>query len=403
MKSSILNQYKSECREALNSTAKLSKTFEKVFMDVMPLYMTIHGRINFLQMGRYGDFSEQTYRNNFENDEFDWMAFNSYIADKVLTGQCRAIAIDPSYIPKAGKKTPWIGYFWSGQAQAVKRGLEIMGIGLVDADNKDCIVLQAQQTPDTVTLDNMYKNLIDWYVATIKSKKGSLMKLSSCIVADAFFSKSSFVNPIVELGFDVISRLRNDAVMFYPTMKERTGKRGRPQLYDGKVDFEHLDTSRCEQHEADKGVLYSMKAYSKSLKRMVKLVIWYPDESMKRWQLYFSTDAEVSGKDVLDIYRTRFQLEFCFRDSKQHTGLTHCQSTSINKLAFNFNASLTSVNLAKAACKSLGLPFSITTCQSVMHNAFLLERFICVSGIDPNPHLIDKLIKELVVFAATAA
>ncbi len=403
MKSNVLNQYKSECREALNSTTKLSKTFEKVFMDAMPLYMTIHGRVNFLQMGRYGRFSEQTYRNNFENDKFDWMAFNSYIADKVLTGQRRAIAIDPSYIPKAGKKTPWIGYFWSGQAQAVKRGLEIMGIGLVDADNKDCIVLQAQQTPDTVTLDNMYKNLIDWYVATIKSKKESLMKLSSCIVADAFFSKSSFVNPIVNLGFDVISRLRNDAVMFYPTLKERTGKRGRPQLYDGKVDFANLDISRCEQHEADKGLLYSMKAYSKSLKRMVKLVIWYPDESMKRWQLYFSTDEKSSGKDILDIYRTRFQLELCFRDSKQHTGLTHCQSTSINKLAFNFNASLTSVNLAKAACKSLGLPFSITTCQSVMHNAFLLERFICVSGLDPNPHLIDKLIKELVIFAATAA
>ncbi len=403
MKSNVLNQYKSECRDALNSTARLSKTFEKFFMDAIPLYMTIHGRVNFLQMGRYGKFSEQTYRNNFENDRFDWMAFNSYIADKVLTGQRRAIAIDPSYIPKAGKKTPWIGYFWSGQAQAVKRGLEIMGIGLVDADNKDCIVLQAQQTPDTVTLDNMYKNLIDWYVATIRSKKESLVKLSSCIVADAFFSKSSFVNPVVELGFDVISRLRNDAVMFYPTLKERTGKRGRPQLYDGKVDFTNLDTSRCEQHEADKGLLYSMKAYSKPLKRMVKLVIWYPDESMKHWQLYFSTDTQASGKDVLDIYRTRFQLEFCFRDSKQHTGLTHCQSTSINKLAFNFNASLTSVNLAKAACKSLGLPFSITTCQSVMHNAFLLERFICVSGIDPNPHLIDKLIKELVVFAATAA
>ncbi len=403
MKSNVLNQYKSECREALNSTAKLSKTFEKVFMDAMPLYMTIHGRVNFLQMGRYGRFSEQTYRNNFENDKFDWMAFNSYIADKVLTGQRRAIAIDPSYIPKSGKKTPWIGYFWSGQAQAVKRGLEIMGIGLVDADNKDCIVLQAQQTPDTVTLDNMYKNLIDWYVATIKSKRESLMKLSSCIVADAFFSKSSFVSPVVELGFDVISRLRNDAVMFYPTLKERTGKRGRPQLYDGKVDFENLDTSRCEQHEADKGLLYSMKAYSKSLKQMVKLVVWYQDEAMKHWQLYFSTDTDASGKDVLDIYKTRFQLEFCFRDSKQHTGLTHCQSTSINKLAFNFNASLTSVNLAKAACKSLGLPFSITTCQSVMHNAFLLERFICVSGLDPNPHLIDKLIKELVIFAATAA
>ena len=44
-----------------------------------------------------------------------------------------AIAIDPSYISKAGKKTPHIGRFWSGCAQAVKHGLEIMGIGLIDS------------------------------------------------------------------------------------------------------------------------------------------------------------------------------------------------------------------------------------------------------------------------------
>ena len=28
---------------------------------------------------------------------------------------------------------------------------------------------------------------------------------------------------------------------------------------------------------------------------------------------------------VLDYYRTRFQLEFCFRDGKQHAGITNCQ------------------------------------------------------------------------------
>ncbi len=55
-----------------------------------------------------------------------------------------AIAIDPSYISKAGKKTPHIGRFWSGCAQSVKHGLEIMGIGLIDIDAKDCMMLKAQ-------------------------------------------------------------------------------------------------------------------------------------------------------------------------------------------------------------------------------------------------------------------
>ena len=86
------------------SVANIHKPFEKAFI-------AIPDRINFLQLGRYGCFSEQTYRNLFEHETFDWVAFNGSIISKHLTGKRKAIAIDPSYIPKSGKKTPWIGYF----------------------------------------------------------------------------------------------------------------------------------------------------------------------------------------------------------------------------------------------------------------------------------------------------
>ena len=128
---SILMQYQSESFEALKSVANLSKPFEKVFMDAIKLFMAIPDRINFLQMGRYGKFSEQTYRNHFENESFDWFSFNESLVGRHLIGSRKALAIDPSYIPKSGKKTPWIGYFWSGCAGEYKRGLELMGIGVV--------------------------------------------------------------------------------------------------------------------------------------------------------------------------------------------------------------------------------------------------------------------------------
>lgn len=64
----------------------------------MQLYMSIPDRINFLQMGRYGKFSEQTYRNNFEKAGFDWFAFNAHLASKILSGKRKAIAIDPSHL-----------------------------------------------------------------------------------------------------------------------------------------------------------------------------------------------------------------------------------------------------------------------------------------------------------------
>ena len=106
---------------------------------------------------------------------------------------------------------------------------------------------------------------------------------------------------------------------------------------------------------------------------------------------------------VLDYYRTRFQLEFCFRDGKQHAGITNCQSTDFRKLDFHFNASLAAINLAKAACKRLGIIYSISSCKSFIHNAYMLERFICVFGISPDPQVIDKLFKELILFTARAA
>lgn len=403
-KESILAQYQSECLEALKSVVKVSKPFEKVFMDALKMFMVIPDKINFLQMGRYGNFSEQTYRNNFEHDDFNWFAFNSHIINKHLTGGRKAIAIDPSYIPKSGSKTPWLGYFWSGTAAEYKRGLEILGIGVVDVDNHECMTLGSVQTPDSKTLNNINHNLVDWYSNYLICKKEHLLGISHILLADAFFAKETFITPICKNGYDVISRFRNDAVLFYPTLQERTGKRGHPKWYDGKIDFENLDLSRCTEYNVDKGKLYGLKAYSKALKRFVSLAVWYPiKEKTNKWQIYFSTDDSFNAREILEYYKTRFQLEFCFRDSKQYAGMTNCQSTDFRKLAFHFNAALTAINLAKAACKKLKIGFSISSCKSIIHNAYMLDRFICVSGIKPNTQVIDKLFKELILFTARAA
>ena len=93
---------------------------------------------------------EQTYRNAFglkKSKCIDWIKLNVSLAKRFLGKQGRwAIAIDPSYNSKAGKKTPHIGRFWSGCAQSVYHGLDIIGIGLIDIDTKDCMMLRAHQS-----------------------------------------------------------------------------------------------------------------------------------------------------------------------------------------------------------------------------------------------------------------
>ena len=266
------------------------------------------------------------------------------------------------------------------------------------------MTLGSIQTPDSKTLDSVDKTLVDWYSDYLISRKDQLQKISNRVVADAFFSKGTFIIPTCKNGFHVINRFRNDAVLYYPALGSKTGKREHPQWYDGKIDFANPDLTRCTEHEVNKGKRYGLRVYAKALKKFVSLFVWYPiDGRTDKWQLYFSIDDSMDGREVLDYYRTRYQLEFCFRDSKQHAGITSCQSTNFRKLAFHFNALFTAINLAKAACKRLGIPFSISSCKFFIHNAYMLERFIGVFGVTPDTQVIDKLFKELVLFTAKAA
>ena len=172
-----------------------------------------------------------------------------------------------------------------------------MGIGVIDIDNHDCMTLGSIQTPDCKTLDNMDKNLVDWYNSYLISRKDKLQSISRTVVADAFFSKETFITPMCENNFHVISRFRNDVVLYYPTLEKKTGRPGHPKWFDGRIDFANLDLTRCKEYEVNKGKLYGLRVYAKALKRYVSLAIRYPmNGRTDKWQLYFST--EIPWMDV---------------------------------------------------------------------------------------------------------
>ena len=382
-----------------NSAAKLTKSFEKILIEVIILYMIIPRKVNFTQMERYGSHDEQTYRNNFgkkKSECIDWLKLNVSLAKRYFGEKGRhAIAIDPSFISKSGKKTPHIGRFWSGCAQAVKHGLEIMGIGLIDIDANDCIMLRAHQSLTGKELGLRDKSMTDFYISVIKRYRRELLKLSTLIVADAYFSTSTFVNGIKKYGFSLVSRFRDNACLYYVYNGPRTGKRGRPKTKDGKIDMNKLDLTRMEKLEMKKaeGTAYTLIAYSKALKCKIRLVIWQMPNGKKK--LFFSNDISLSGEEVLAYYRTRFQIEFCYRDAKGYTGLMHCQARNKWKLDFAFNASFASLNVAKVTMKEMGMQYSMSSFKALMTNTYIVRRIFKACGYNPNRTLISKIFKDL--------
>ena len=68
-----------------DSAAKLTKSFEKILIEVIILFMVIPRKINFTQMGRYGLHVEQTYRNAFglkKSKSIDWLKLNVSLAKR---------------------------------------------------------------------------------------------------------------------------------------------------------------------------------------------------------------------------------------------------------------------------------------------------------------------------------
>lgn len=402
----LLDQYKKFCKAALSfaSGAKLSKSIRNNVIEILLLYMVIPRKINFLQLERYGTRSEQCYRQTFERS-VDWMEFNLWLSAYSFKDGSRrtGIAIDPSYISKAGKHTPHVGTFRSGCAGATKHGLEILGIGVIDVDLHDCMMLRAVQTSLAKGKEKDEMTLYQWYAKVLKDYKTQLQRVSKYIVADAAFSKKTFVDMILPEGFHLVSRLRNDAVLHYLWDGERTGRRGRPKTKGDKIDFDNLDKSKMQRINLDPadGEAYCLKAHCKSLGRVVSLVIHLLPKGGHR--LYFSTDENMSGVDVLEFYRTRFQIEFNYRDAKQFTGLTHCQARDERKLDFAYNASFAAVNLAKTIRREINPDLSIGRLKALMVNAYYLKRIICVFDKDPNMALNDKLVKDLFGAAAEVA
>lgn len=116
----------------------------------------------------------------------------------------------------------------------------------------------------------------------------------------------------------------------------------------------------------------------------------------------------MEAADIIKYYRSRFQIEFLYRDGKRHTGLDHSQARSENKLYFQFNTALTSINITMV-CNWLQLPkqereaFSMADVKTLYHNMLLLERFIDVFAVNPNTLKNHDIVKELIYYGTIAA
>lgn len=114
----------------------------------------------------------------------------------------------------------------------------------------------------------------------------------------------------------------------------------------------------------------------------------------------------MEAAEVLEMNQMRFQIEFIYRDAKQHTSLATCQTRNKEKPHFHFNYSLTAINIAKVV-HWYSIPkenrkfFSMADIKAINRNPFLLERFITMFAIKANVLKNNQNVKELLFYGTS--
>ncbi len=376
--------------------------------------LVLRGRVNFRNLRRYCDSSERTIARQFR-EPFDWPDFHQRVLRTALDPRAELVsAHDASFLPKSGKQTFGLGYFFNGCASRAERGLEISTLAVVDATRRCAFTLAGAQTPpgEQATKTTQEETRVDFSKQQLRAHRHRLPPGVKYHCVDGYYAKKKYIDAVVSLNLHAITKLRSDADCLFLSTGPHPKRRGARRKYDGKVNFqdvsrfEDLGTREDEPHLH----LYSAAVWHKTLKRRLRIVVLLnrKDPAKPRFIVLGSTDPELNGRKLIDLYAARFQIEFLFRDSTQFTGLLDCQARAASALDFHCNASLATLNLVRA--EELRMQqgqephvFSMASWKQCQFNERLLDVFMENLALDPTWVKNHACYDELRTYGAIAA
>src|SRR5690242_21095944 len=175
----------------------LTKPQFKFFVWLIKRWWMLPVRYNFLNLSRYGGYSDRAIREQFASP-LPFVELFDALFRPLQQKEC-ILAFDPTFIPKSGKQTPGLYKFWNGTDRRAERGLEAGVLSLVDVSDHLAYHIEATQTQpvavDAATTDEQ-QGIMDQYATMITSHTALLQQYSSVVVVDGYFMKQGFIDAL---------------------------------------------------------------------------------------------------------------------------------------------------------------------------------------------------------------
>ena len=346
------------------------------------------GRITILGISRWSekDGSNRTIQRFFAKKEMAWGLLNWLIVKAILIKNTDVILIagDATTVTKSGHATHGLGKFFSSIYGRAIPSIAFQTLSLISVKSrKSWPILLEQILPKAkeekvVADENAEKKIkrgkgrpkgsknknhrnpqLNSEMLQVQKMLKQLLKLIKnslnpvYFIYDGAFGHNAAIRMTRQVDLHLISKLRHNSALYDQPESPYSG-RGRPKIYGNKIDLKKLPEKHLKSEKIKNNILtqtYQMTTMHKKCADKLNVVIICKKNLKTDKQartILFSTDLQLSHEYIIDYYSLRFQIEFNFRDAKQHWGLEDFMVTAKTQVYNAANLSIWMVNLSQA-------------------------------------------------------
>jgi len=223
------------------------------------------------------------------------------------------------------------------------------------------------------------------------------------LVLDGHFGHHNALHMARQCGLHLISKLRCDAALYFPYVGPYAG-RGPRRTYGDKVDYDNLPEQYGKETTVEgriKTQVYQMQLLHKEFAQPLNVVIIAKTNLRTQARAHvvlFSSDCDLAYAPLVDYYGLRFQIEFNFRDAKQHWGLEDFMNVTPTGVTNAANLALFMVNVAyclRADGHARDPDYSVLDLKADWRGSKYVEETIKLLPEKPEPILLAKILNRV--------
>lgn len=351
------------------------------------------GRITQLGISRWaGKGGSHRTVHRFFHTQNDWMAIQWHFF--LLFHYCKdsvyILAGDETPVSKAGKQTYGLGWVYSSVLNKAIPGLAFFSMAIIDVKKRQAYSLSNEQIirspeekeqakqrkekrkkqsknsgprkPAGRKIGSKNKNKAEVTLSpellrifAQAQKVMALIKEKTRVgyfVLDGHFGNHLACSMARQLDLHIISKMKHNAELYLQPTGEEKAKR--PKLkYGARIDYTNLPEALRVSSTDEDGYrieVYQAHCLHKLFAELINVVIVVKtnlETGNTGNVVLFSSELSLEADRLVDYYVLRFQIEFTFRDAKQHFGLEDFMGVKETSIANAVGLSFFMVNLSR--------------------------------------------------------